>query len=737
MKLNRVYLLIELSLLSIYFFIILFSINIQPINLILGFFFIFILPGYNLVSILKPEYKLTEKLGYVIVLRLALESALMLFSYILLYNSASYPESTTKGVIFNPILLISTILSLNLILTFIKRRKNHKIKQNNYFKETNFFRNLEAIRRKINLKNMMIIFGFIFSLVLLCVSTLYSNVPNNDYSINYRDYRSNFTFFTRVPLTFYIFIIISILCLTYIIFSVKNRYITLTCISIFLYCLWILPYLQIGNYFNHDSYNLLKYYEIYLDNGIMSYQGYHFVIYNFDSLRYSTSLFSVILLTSATATDINFVLWYLYPLFYIFLPFFFYSVLKKYSKKKKNNDIFLVILVIFMLFTPQFLKYGHAPGTGVFGIIIFLILVVEFFNLMQKDKFNLRNSFLIILLYFFLSLTHTEECIYFLILMILYSIYYFFFKIMKIKININTSQLFSSNGELKRESTLLIQTIDGIIQEDNLKKEFTKILILFSFLTLIFYFTLLFFNYFYTYLNRAIGSFSFLEFIYDKTVATRIVIPFFIRGGLLISTFFLISIILGIILLFIILYLIFFEKYHFSFKLYSLALKIFKKIFFPIKKLISNKIFQFILFPLFFMMIILIDIYVLLTLEKAFFLTVIALILSYSTLILQIFFFIKGIAFFKIENDKQNFFLINIIASSVIMGVLMISGELWLAVYVLHTRFFVIFVFSNSIIIQDTYFKEYKKRKKIQLMFLIILILSLGVFYSLRTLSFG
>ncbi len=735
MKLNRVYLLIELSLLSLYFFIILFSITIQPINLILGFFFIFILPGYNLVSILKPEYKFSKKLGYMIVLSLALESVFMLFSYILLYNFASYPESTTRGVIFNPILLISTILFLNLILTFIKRRKNHKIKQNNYFKEINFFRNLKEIRRQINLKNIMIIFCFIFSLIFLCVSTIFSEVLNNDYSVNYEEYRSNFIFFTRVPLIFYIFLIISILCLTYIIFSVKNRYITLTCISIFLYCLWILPYLQIGNYFNHDSYNLLKYYEIYLDNGIMSYQGYHFVIYNFDSLRYSTSLFSVILLTSATATDINFVLWYLYPLFYIFLPFFFYSVLKKYSKKKKNNDIFLVILVIFMLFTPQFLKYGHAPGTGVFGLIIFLILVVEFFNLMQENKFNLRNSFIIVLLYFFLSLTHTEECIYFLILIILYSIYHFFFKIMKIKIN--PFQLFSSNSELKRESSMLIHITDGIIQENNLKKEFAKILILFSFLTLIFYFTLVFFGYFNTYLNTAIGSLSFLEFIFDQTLATRIIIPFFLRGGLVISTYFLRLIILGIILFFIILYLSFFEVYHLSFKLYNFALKIFKKIFYVIKKLISNKIIQIILFPFFFIIIILIDIYVLYTLEKVFIFTVIGLILSYSIIVLQLFFFIKGIVFYKIENDKQNFFLAAILASSVIMVVLVTAGNIWLAVYVLHTRFFVIFVFSNSIIIQDTYFKEYKKRKKIQLMFLIILILSLGVFYSLRTLSFG
>jgi len=140
MKLRRVFLLIELVTLLIYFLMILFSVILQPLNMILGFFFVFILPGYNLISILKPEYQFSEKLGYMIVLSLALESALMLFSYIILYNFETYPESNTRGVIFNPIILISSILFINLILTFIKRRRNHNIKQNNDFREINFFR---------------------------------------------------------------------------------------------------------------------------------------------------------------------------------------------------------------------------------------------------------------------------------------------------------------------------------------------------------------------------------------------------------------------------------------------------------------------------------------------------------------------------------------------------------------------------------------------------------------------
>ena len=287
MKLNRQYLLIELLLLSFYFFIILFSITIQPINLILGFFFVFILPGYNLLSIIKPGYKFIEKIGYAIVISIALESVLMLGCYILFYNLASYPESSTKGLVFNPIILISAVLSINLILIFIKRIKNYKSNQISNSKKINFIGFLGSIKRRLKLKDMIIIISFVLSLIFLCVSTIYSEAPNNDYLVNYIDYKLDFTFFLRVPLIFYFFLLISILCLTYIIFSFKNSYFILSMISIFLYSLWILPYLQIDNYFNHDSYQLLNYYEIYLNEGILSFHGYQITILNFDTLRYS------------------------------------------------------------------------------------------------------------------------------------------------------------------------------------------------------------------------------------------------------------------------------------------------------------------------------------------------------------------------------------------------------------------------------------------------------------------
>ena len=106
-------------------------------------------------------------------------------------------------------------------------------------------------------------------------------------------------------------------------------------------------------------------------------------------------------------------------------------------------------------------------------------------------------------------------------------------------------------------------------------------------------------------------------------------------------------------------------------------------------------------------------------------------------MVFQLFFFIKGILYYRIENHKQNFFLLTLIASSIVIITFIISGKLWLAIYVLHTKFLVILVFCNAIIIQETYFKDYIKKRKPYLIILMILILSLGVFYSLRTLAYG
>ncbi|MFW9990405.1 MAG: hypothetical protein ACFFC3_17320, partial [Candidatus Odinarchaeota archaeon] len=107
---------------------VLLSISILPINIILGFFIIFILPGYNLLDILKPSSKIIEKLGYCIILSLAIENIFMVLCYAILYNNLTYPEVATLGFIFNSSVLITAILIINLILIIIREYLQFKSK---------------------------------------------------------------------------------------------------------------------------------------------------------------------------------------------------------------------------------------------------------------------------------------------------------------------------------------------------------------------------------------------------------------------------------------------------------------------------------------------------------------------------------------------------------------------------------------------------------------------------------
>ncbi len=397
MKIRKVVLLIELVLIFIYYLMVQFSITIQPINLILGFFIIFILPGYNLLNILKPGYSIIRKLGYSIILSLAIENIFMILCYITLYNSPIYPEPGIIWFKFNSTLLITVIIFINLIFIIIIEYLQFKSKIK--FDETTTRKsvlNINKLKEKLNFKVITVSIFFGFSLIFLGISTIYSNVPpNNNFRTNTIDYRFDFTFFYRVPLIFYVFLIASISSLVFIIFYVKNPYLILISISMFIYCIWILPYLQIGNYFGHDTDLLVNNYEKYIIYGLQPSPEYNFLIYASDTLRYSTGLFSTILIMSATNVNLDFALWYLYPMFYIFIPFFFYSVFKTFSDKKKKNNGTLIIMVIFACFMPFFIKSGHATGTGVIGVLVYFILVIEFFNLIQKSKFNISNSSLV------------------------------------------------------------------------------------------------------------------------------------------------------------------------------------------------------------------------------------------------------------------------------------------------------------------------------------------------------
>lgn len=737
MKLKRIFLVTELLFIIIYYLMTLFSIIIQPFNLIFGFIIVFILPGYNLLKILKPDYSFIEKLGYAIILSLAIENIFMLFSYIILYNYGSYPETTSWGFIFNSTLLLTGILFVNFILILINEYRCFKSKKEfDKINERKSILNLNNIKEILNIKVITIFIFFVLSIIFLCISTTYSNVPNNDYLSNYSDYKSNFTFFYRVPLVFYIFLITSITCLTIIIFYIKNPYIILISISIFIYCLWILPYLQIGNYHSHDTYNLSRYYEIYLEHGIMTHRGYNFVIYNYDSLRYSTSLFTTILLITATNCSLNFALWYLYPFLYIFLPFLFYSIFDRYSEKKEKNYLILIISVIFIIFTPQFCKYGHATGTGVFGTLIYFILIVEFYDLIKKKELNSRNLCFIILLYFFLCLTHTEESVYFLLLIILSYIYYLFIEFKEIN-GISTSIVAYVKNPIKKEPFSMYQILQKRIIYNRAKNNHIRFGILLFFLILSFYFANEFFGFIRHYFNMTVGNFAFFDFIYEFYQISQVKIFFFVRGALEFSILVLISTILGVLLFSLLLYILFFKKFEHILKIYNIGIKFFKKIFIIFKKLTSKKLFQILFFPISFSFIVFIDLFVLFALETSLFITVISLIMSYLIIVSQIFFLIKGVQYYKLKNYTQNYFIISMIASSAVMILLILSGGLWLATYVFHTKYSSYLIFFNLIIIQNTYLKDLKENKYYYFILILILTLFLGVFYTLRTLAYG
>ncbi len=528
MKIRKVILLIELILISIYYLMVQFSITIQPINLILGFFITFILPGYNLLNILKPDYSIIRKLGYSIILSLAVENIFMILCYITLYNSPVYPEKGTKWFIFNPTLLITAIIFINLIFIIIIEYKQFKSKTEfDEIPARKSILNLSKIKEVLDLKVITVFIFFGLSLIFLCISTIYSNVPlNNNFSINNVDYKLDFTFFYRVPLIFYVFLISSILSFIYIIFFIKNPYLILISISMFIYCIWILPYLQIGSYFGHDTNLLVNNYENYIKYGLQPGPVYNFLIFASDVLRYSTGLFSIILLMSATNVNLDFALWYLYPMFYIFIPFLFYSLFKMMSDKKKKKNGILITMVIFTSFMPFFIKSGHATGTGVIGVLVFFILVLEFFNLVVKNKFNISNSFLIILLYTFLCLTHTEESIYFLVLLILFYVYYPFYELKTIRKNIISTNEYQNNS-LKEESIILEQIVKKELKIKQLKKTHIKLCFLFIILILIFYIVNEIFGTFWYYLLQIMGQMPFTAIFYKMYLKSRINLPFF------------------------------------------------------------------------------------------------------------------------------------------------------------------------------------------------------------------
>ena len=258
MKINWIFiLLLQIIFIAIYSFLVLFSIIIQPFNLILGFICLLIIPGANLTDIFKPKAKFTEKLGYMTILSLALINILMFLVYFLTYDE-KVDLTGSKVYFFNTYSLNLHIQLMNFALILLNMSLNLENNISNTY-EFKFKKFLSLRKIKSLLKNKMFLIHVVFliSIIGSCISAFYSERPTeNIYYYHYYYYKDQFTFFYRVPLIFYLFLVTSIISLSYILIYSKDHFLSLVLISFFFYCLWILPYLQIQNYFSNDPHIL-------------------------------------------------------------------------------------------------------------------------------------------------------------------------------------------------------------------------------------------------------------------------------------------------------------------------------------------------------------------------------------------------------------------------------------------------------------------------------------------------
>jgi hypothetical protein len=467
-----------------------------------------------------------------------------------------------------------------------------------------------------------------------------------------------------------------------------------------------------------DSKLLYDLYQSYLNFGLKAENNYSLTqnIYNvMVPHRYSTNIFTTILLVNATQINVRFVLLFIFPLIYVYIHFFFYSIFQKYSNIKVDNlkNHYVTILIILALFTPQFLKFAHSATTGVIATYLFFILILEFYSFTNEEEFNKKQVFFIALLYFFLSLTHTEECIYFLIFVFIYSIYQILIRYNKLQIN----------------------TISGI---RDIKKSIYFYAFLLSVLFLIFYLSQEFFGWISDYFHMIFeGENIVFSFVLNLYLNSKINIIPSLRGTFTISFIFIITIIALIIFFYITFYLILFKLNRIFSKSNEIVKNFIKKIHRFTVKIISKKIVHYILFIFIYFVLLLINWLYFPFLKEKGVLLIVELIISSLIFIFNIYLFIFGIKYYKIENNKQNYFLIASFASSLISIIFFIFGDFFMGIYVLCFRVFSIFTFFNLIIIEDNYFKSLMKKRQIYKIFFLTLFLFLGVIYSLRTLAYG
>ncbi|MEE9379449.1 MAG: hypothetical protein V3V33_15595 [Candidatus Lokiarchaeia archaeon] len=694
-KYNRI-LVLELILVVTYTVMILFySDYFFPTFFILSLVCILFIPGYNLLNLIKPNLDKFLKIGYSTVISLALENILFFLIYFFFYDSFFF--STGLNYFYNNsfIIIVIQLISIALILlNFVINKK--RIKRNN--KVNN---NISRYISNSDLIDILIFITYIFFLIVLVISASYGGLPSREFIDLYHEHRTLLAFFYHLPLFFYVFLLIVIFLLISLILFTKNKFLIIISICLFFYVLWILPYINLSNYFSADSYNLsLTLYKIKNNEN-------SFILTPF---KYTTSIFSSIILINATKLGIDFTLWFIYPLILFPLPFLFYGIFKTFSTTNKN----LTIITFFAMLTPLFLKFAHSASTGPIGTYIFFILIFEFYGFINLENGKSKRGgyiVFIIFLYFFLTITHFEECIYFLIIVILYSNYHLF-------VNYKGFESIS----LRRKSQ---------------KKEIKTCILLFYLLAIILYISQEIITYWSFYIRGFLGNNIIsrtLIYIYENIGLVEL----FFFSEVKINIAFILIITLIVMIFYLIISLIYLHFFKFLRRFQKVTVNFLSKNLKGVKKtFFLKKISPYLAVVIVYISLLFLNEFYIQFLDFHNLFVFIEIFLSFGIILFNIFLFISGIKYYKIENKKQNYFLLAMLSTSIIFLAFFITGNVLLFSSTFQNKFLTYFTFFNLIIIQNTYFPTLINKRKV-ILFLVILILAwLGIFYSFKKLSWG
>jgi len=690
--------------------------NILLLKIFLGIIFLLFIPGFNLVNILFPEFSIIIKLGLCSIFSLGLEILIMIIYYIL---GVSLPTSIPFFFNINILVIIFSILSVLLILiNFFRSSDNRKISTN---------KNQNTKRIYLKLKNNKFYFiltlFFIIDLILLCFNVYLNRVSLTRGQVQVQ-YSENFTFFYYCDFYFYIFYSIAIILLIFFAVKFQNKILFISLVCLFLYSQLIIPYLQIGDLFNHDG--------IFLEESILSYNNYgltpmenYGIIINFgDSLwglRYVTSTFFGILFINFTGTDIFFSLGFLYSISICLTPFLIYGLFEYLSSKSDKKENSIKILTLFAIFNPIFLKMAHTPTTNVIGFNIFLILIFLLYIVFKNQILSGKYISVIILLFSFLSFTHIEEAIYYLSIFLVVEIVY----------------IISRKKELHNPDLLL-----NNINSNSFIKRYS---ILFGILVLLFYVSQEFLGYFSTYISY-FNNFPLFNTIYTLYSESKIIsFPFIFERFINLSLFVLIICFSIPILMYLLFFLINFYKS----KLANIKV-IVENFFNKLQKFLTKRkisfsfqlilIISLILVPIFLNFLILVygeDVEVNRILEFDGILIILEVIILYNFFIIQIFIFIKNLLFYKQNKLYELFVLIILICISCSISIFALSStSLGYILYELQ-KFVYLLIFFNVFLMKENYFLDLRKKKFIYFFMLIFIMIIGGLNISFRKLKFG